>query len=175
VCGLPRKNPQGARCPGPRCSTAVLAALALCNTAPPAQARSPLAGPPPAGLDLRLLVPPTECLFLFPICAGPQNTMLGGCARGSAGKPGSASGTPCPFFTLFPQDCAQPGTSGVDADFEEVFLETPVALSSLTPPSTNSGLTLLRLQSLHPWPHHWMVLPLGPALGPLMGEPLRLW
>jgi len=28
-------TPQGARCPGPRCSTAVLAALALGNTAPP--------------------------------------------------------------------------------------------------------------------------------------------
>jgi len=45
-------TPQRARCPGPRCSTAVLAALALGNTAPPAQARSPLAGPSPAGLDL---------------------------------------------------------------------------------------------------------------------------
>jgi len=33
-------TPQGARCPGSRCSTAVLAALALGNTAPPpAQSR----------------------------------------------------------------------------------------------------------------------------------------
>jgi len=45
-------TPQWARCTGPRCSTAVLAALALGNSAPPAQARSPLAGPLPAGLDL---------------------------------------------------------------------------------------------------------------------------
>jgi len=45
-------TPQGSRCPGPRCSTAVLAALGLGNTAAPAQALSPLAGPLPAGLDL---------------------------------------------------------------------------------------------------------------------------
>jgi len=45
-------TPKEARCPGPRCSTAVLAALNLGNTAPPAQARSPLAGPLTAGLDL---------------------------------------------------------------------------------------------------------------------------
>jgi len=44
-------TPQGARCPGPRCSTAVLASLALGNTALTALARSPLAGPLPAGLD----------------------------------------------------------------------------------------------------------------------------
>jgi len=45
-------TPQGARCPGPRCSTAMLAALALGITAPPAEARSPLAGPLRAGLGL---------------------------------------------------------------------------------------------------------------------------
>jgi len=45
-------TPQGSRFPAPRCSTAVLAALALGNTAPPAQARSALAGPLPSGVDL---------------------------------------------------------------------------------------------------------------------------
>jgi len=45
-------SPQGARCLGPSCSTAVLEALALGNTAPPAQARSLLAGPLPTVLDL---------------------------------------------------------------------------------------------------------------------------
>jgi len=45
--------PQGSRCPG---TTAVLAALALDNTAPPAQARSPLAGHLPPSLDLVLLL-----------------------------------------------------------------------------------------------------------------------
>jgi len=30
-------------------------------------------------------------------------------------------------------------------------------------------------QFLPPWPHLWLVTPLGPALGPLMGQPLRLW
>jgi len=43
---------QGAGCPRPRCSTAVVAALAQRNSAPPAQARSPLAVPLPAGRDL---------------------------------------------------------------------------------------------------------------------------
>jgi len=45
-------TPHGSRFPGPRCSTAVLAALALGNAAPPAQARSPLARPLPSGLNL---------------------------------------------------------------------------------------------------------------------------
>jgi len=49
-------TPQRSRCPAPRCSTAVLAALALGNTAPSAQARSPLAGPLPSGLDLVYLL-----------------------------------------------------------------------------------------------------------------------
>jgi len=51
VPGLPGNHPKGARCPEPRCSTAVLAALALCKSRT-AQARSPLAGPLPSGLDL---------------------------------------------------------------------------------------------------------------------------
>jgi len=43
----------GARCPGPRCSSAVLEALAAGKTAPPEQTRSPLSGaPPPQGLDI---------------------------------------------------------------------------------------------------------------------------
>jgi len=57
-------TPQGSRCTGPRCSTAVLATLALGNTAPPAQARSPLAGPLPSGLNLVQLLStriPTLC------------------------------------------------------------------------------------------------------------------
>jgi len=63
-------TPQGARCPGPRCSTAVLAALALGNTAPPAKASSPLAGPPAAGLDLvRLLGTRISTLRRVPISA----------------------------------------------------------------------------------------------------------
>jgi len=37
-------TPQGARCPGPRCSTAVLAALALGNTAPPDRRACPWPG-----------------------------------------------------------------------------------------------------------------------------------
>jgi len=63
-------TPQGARCPGPRCSTAVLAALALGNTAPQAQARSPLAGPLPAELNLvRLLGTRIPTLRRVPIAA----------------------------------------------------------------------------------------------------------
>jgi len=45
-------SPKGTRCPVPRYSTAVMAALALGNTASPAQAYSPLAGPLPEGLDI---------------------------------------------------------------------------------------------------------------------------
>jgi len=64
-------TPQGARCPGPHCYTAVLAALELGNTAPPpAQARSPLAGPLLAGLDLvHLLGTRISTLRRIPIAA----------------------------------------------------------------------------------------------------------
>jgi len=63
-------TPQGSRCPGPRCSTAVLAALALGKTAPPAQARSPPAGPLPSGLNLvQLLGTRIPTLRRFPIAA----------------------------------------------------------------------------------------------------------
>jgi len=44
---------------------------------------------------------PTVFLF-FSISKGPQSTMLGKCARGPAGEPGSASVTPSlQFYTLF--------------------------------------------------------------------------
>jgi len=69
-------TPQGARCPGPRCSTAVLAELALGNTAPSVHARPPLAGPLPVGLDLvHLLETRISTLRTVPIAASPT------CAR----------------------------------------------------------------------------------------------
>jgi len=46
----------GSRCPGPRCSSAVWAALAAGNAAPTAQTRSPLAGSAPPGLDILSLL-----------------------------------------------------------------------------------------------------------------------
>jgi len=53
VCSACREiSSQGARCPGPRCPMAVLAAMALDDTFLPAQAHSPLAGPLPASLNL---------------------------------------------------------------------------------------------------------------------------
>jgi len=72
-------TPQGSRCPEPRCSTAVLAALALDKTAPPAQARSPLAGPLPSGLNLvQLLSTRMPTLRRVPIAASST------CARALA-------------------------------------------------------------------------------------------
>jgi len=67
-------SPQGTRCPGTRCSTAVMAALALGNTAPPAQAHCPLAGALPAGLDL-VHLPGTRIPTLRRIHVRPGNNL----------------------------------------------------------------------------------------------------
>jgi len=74
-------TPQGSRCPGPRCSTAYLAALALGNAAPPpAQARSPLAGPLPSGLNLvQLLGTRIPTLRLVPIAASSTGARVLAC------------------------------------------------------------------------------------------------
>jgi len=86
-------TPQGARCPGPRCSMAVLAALALGNTAPTAQARSPVAGPLTAGLDLvHLLGTRISTLRRVPIrasstCARALTCLLPALEREQIGRP----------------------------------------------------------------------------------------
>jgi len=68
-------SPQGGRCTGPTGFTAVLAALDLRNTAPPAQAHSPLAMPLTAGLDLsHLLGTRIPTLRRVPIAASPTCT-----------------------------------------------------------------------------------------------------
>jgi len=46
----------GSRCPGPRCTSALLEALAAGNPAPPAQTRSPLSVAPPKCLDILKLL-----------------------------------------------------------------------------------------------------------------------
>jgi len=101
----------GSRCPGPRCSSAMLAALAAWNPAPPAQTLSPLSGPPPPqGLDIPNLLArqiptlrrvPTHCgLLLLRPC--PDLPAAGGETRADLGGPGP----PSPL----PQHCAgRPG------------------------------------------------------------------
>jgi len=56
---------------------------------------------------------------------------------------------------------------------------SPVALDGGGPLRLWEPLSTRRiqpwLQFRLPWPHLWLVPPLGPALGPLRGWPLRLW
>jgi len=57
-------------------------------------------------------------VYFFSITAGPSSTMLGGCARGTAGEPGSASGTHhLQFNTEFP-------------DLDPIFVSVDLRLST---------------------------------------------
>jgi len=117
-------TPKGARCPGPRCSTAVLAALALGNTAPlPAQVRSPLAGPLPAGPDLVHLLD-------FQAAQGTHHVILHlrPCTYLPAAGPGTGAdmghpGTPSPIPPHRPRS-SRTGRQGDEVLFDP---EMPVA------------------------------------------------